>query len=90
MLKLKNIIAVFALLFFSNSAFAQFEDLTEDVDNFVKDAVFYSDKFIGPSLDAVIYQSAPLWMTTPKKHVFLALSSIKVPIDKSQHLKMAQ
>ena len=74
MLKLKNIIAVFALLFFSNSAFAQFEDLTEDVDNFVKDAVFYSDKFIGPSLDAVIYQSAPLWMTTPKKQGFGAVT----------------
>lgn len=61
----------FALVvFFSNATHAQFQNLDQDVSNFVNDAVFYADKFIGPSLDGVIYQSSPLWMTTPKKQGF--------------------
>lgn len=60
---------VFGFFFQESLVLAQ-GNIFNQVDGFVSDATFYSEKFISPSVDAAIYQSSSSWMNTPKKNEF--------------------
>ena len=60
---------VILFLFFSLVIKAQTFNLSalEHLDEFFKDAVYYSDKFVTPATDAAVYQAASAWIYTAKK-----------------------
>ena len=47
--------------------FSQSQTFLDDLGLFVKDAIFYSDKYITPATDAAVYQSSSAWVNTVKK-----------------------
>lgn len=61
---------VILFLFFSIVIKAQTFNLSalEHLDEFFKDAVYYSDKFVTPATDAAVYQAASAWIYTAKKN----------------------
>jgi hypothetical protein len=61
---IKLTIAAFLLL--TGRASAQGE-VAEQLGHLIDDALFYSDKYVTPAVDAAVYQSASGWMATPKK-----------------------
>lgn len=56
--------------FIVNTLYSQTSNIFQQADNFVKDASFYSEKFITPSVDAVVYQASTSWMNSPRKSEF--------------------
>lgn len=59
---------VIALFLFSTSVNAQSNvKLFEDLGNLINDAIYFSDQYISPATDAVVYQAASSWVNTPKK-----------------------
>lgn len=58
---------IFYILFVASSfVFSQKTDLN----SFLNDATFYSDKYIATMTDAAVYQSSSAWMTSAKKRKF--------------------
>ena len=58
------------MFFICYNTFGQSPSLGQQVDNLLSDALFYTNKFISPSVDAAIYQSSSSWMNTPRKREF--------------------
>lgn len=58
---------LFAFGFFAFSAQAQSSGTFEELGNMIDDAVFFTDKYISPAADAVVYQAASGWVDTPQK-----------------------
>lgn len=55
------------IILFAQSTFSQTEDFLNDLGFFIKDAIYYSDKFITPATDAAVYQASSGWVSTVKK-----------------------
>jgi hypothetical protein len=64
--KLYFVLFGFLILPFSAS-YAQTLQTIQEANAFINDALFYSDKFITPATDGVVYQSSSAWVTSPKK-----------------------
>lgn len=59
---------VFISLFLSaHQVKSQNATLAAELNNFMNDAVFFTDKYITPATDAAVYQAASSWVNTPKK-----------------------
>lgn len=58
-------ILIATCLFLGSKSTAQ--ETIVDINNFLSDAIWYSDQFISPAGDAAIYQSSSGWVTTPQK-----------------------
>ena len=39
----------------------------EEISSLIKDAIFFTDKYVTPATDAAVYQAASGWVNTPKK-----------------------
>ena len=55
------------LIFPVSASFSQSIPTIQEANSFINDAIFYSDKFITPAADGVVYQTSSAWMTSPKK-----------------------
>ena len=51
--------------------FSQTQTFLDDLGSFIKDAIFYSDKYITPATDAAVYQASSAWVNTVKKKKLL-------------------
>jgi hypothetical protein len=60
-------IAVISLFFSANQVKSQNATLGAELNNFMNDAVFFTDKYITPATDAAVYQAASSWVNTPRK-----------------------
>lgn len=67
MRKLDKIKIVSIALFLSASTVKSQTATLAELNNFMKDAVFFTDKYITPATDAAVYQAASSWVNTPKK-----------------------
>jgi hypothetical protein len=65
MKKTKLYFAFFGFLIFPFTY--SFSQTIQQANAFINDALFYSDKFITPATDGVVYQSSSAWITSPKK-----------------------
>ena len=63
-------IYVVLFLLICNFSFSQVVGL----EDFLDDAIFFSNKFITPATDAAVYQQSSNWMNTPKKKKLWAVS----------------
>ena len=60
-------IATIALILSANNVKSQTATLGAELNNFMNDAIFFTDKYITPATDAAVYQAASSWVNTPKK-----------------------
>lgn len=65
-IKLYYALLGFLIVPFSNS-FSQTAQTLLEANAFINDALFYSDKFITPATDGLVYQTSSAWITSPKK-----------------------
>jgi hypothetical protein len=59
------------LLLSAQITFSQTQTFLDDLGLFIKDAIFYSDKYITPATDAAVYQASSAWVNTVKKKKLL-------------------
>lgn len=64
--RLGNIAIVLVLSAFMK-ANAQTDPTLEELGNMIDDAIFFTDRYITPATDAIAYQAAAGWVSTPKK-----------------------
>ncbi|HMI06375.1 MAG TPA: DUF6588 family protein [Flavobacterium sp.] len=62
-----KILAFLVCLLSGNEAKSQDFSSILDVNNFLNDALWYSDTFITPATDAAVYQASSGWVVTPQK-----------------------
>lgn len=68
MQKIKTFLFFFGILVIPTSTcFSQTIQTLNQVNGFIKDALYYSDNFITPATDGAVYQSSSSWMTSAKK-----------------------
>ena len=60
-------IGIFSLILSVNQVKSQNATLGTELNNFMKDAVFFTNKYITPATDGAVYQAAASWVNTPKK-----------------------
>lgn len=66
--KITSCIFFFGILILPfNKSFSQSIQIIDQVNGFIKDALFYSDKYVTPATDGAVYQSSSSWMTSAKK-----------------------
>lgn len=62
-----TLLALGFCLLTGNKAVSQSFETLMDVNNFLRDALWYSDTFITPATDAAVYQASSNWVATPQK-----------------------
>lgn len=60
-------IVLFTLLLSANQVKSQAASLGAELNNFMNDAIFFTEKYVTPATDAAVYQAAVSWVNTPKK-----------------------
>lgn len=62
-----HIITLIASFLFITGRISAQGQIAEQIGHLIDDALFFSDKYVTPAVDAAVYQSASGWMATPKK-----------------------